>query len=131
MSTLGLVLVILGIAIAVTRAPFVIAPDRMRAFVLRLLATDGRMRVFGFFVAFLGIVLTWAGGTASGLVAQVIFVLGFFMLLAAVLFMIPFPGRAASLARLVLGRISARALRIGGALAVFFGVLIALYGYSL
>ncbi len=131
MSTLGLVLVILGIAIAVTRAPFVLAPEGMRAFVLRLLATDGRMRVFDFFVAFLGIVLTWTGGSASGAVAQVIFVLGFFMLLAAVLFMIPFPGRAAGLARLVLGRISAGVLRIGGALAVFLGVLIALYGYSL
>lgn len=131
MSTLGLVLVILGIAIVVTRVPFVLAPEGMRSFALRMIGSEGRMRAFGFLVAFLGIILTWAGGTASGLVAQVIFVIGFAWLLAGVLFMIPFPARAVSLATGVLGRMSTGTLRIGGAVVVLLGAVIALYGYSL
>ena len=131
MSTLGLVLVILGVAIVISRAPFVIAPEHARVLALRMLATDGQMRAFGFLVALLGAVLTWVGGSASGIVAQVVFIVGFVWLLAAALFMIPFPGRAISLARPILRRLSARVLRIMGALAVLFGALIALYGYTL
>lgn len=131
MGVLALFFVILGIAIIVTRAPLIVAPERARRLVLRIIGTDQRMRIFGIFVAFLGALLVWVGGSQPGAVAQVVFYLGFFMVLIAALAMIPLPGQSRKLATRVWERFTPRTLRIIGTLAVLFGAFLVLYGLSL
>ncbi len=131
MSILGLFFVILGSAIIVTRAPLIVAPERARNLVLKIIGTERRMRFFGIFVASLGAVLVWVGGSEPGAMAQVVFYLGFFMVLIAALWMIPFPGSSGTVARRIWGKFAPRTLRILGALAVLFGALLVVYGLSL
>lgn len=131
MSILGLFLVILGSAIIITRAPLIVAPQQTRNLILRLIGTKDHMRFFGIFVAALGSVLVWIGASEPGVVAQIIFSLGFFMLLVAAFGMIPFPGPCEKLARRVWEKFSLRTLRIMGAAAVLFGALLILYGSGL
>lgn len=131
MSVLALFFVILGSAIIVTRAPLIFAPETARRLVLRIFGTDRRMRMFGIFVAFLGALLVWVGGSEPGPVAQIVFYLGFFMVLMAALAMIPLPGPSRKLATRVWERFAPRTLRIIGALAVLFGALLVIYGLSL
>ena len=131
MSILGLFFVILGAAIIISRAPLIIAPEAARRMVLKIIGTDQRMRFFGFFVASVGILLVWVGGSEPGIVAQVVFTLGFFMLLVAALWMIPFPTSSGKVARNIWGKFAPRTLRILGAVAVAFGALLVLYGLSL
>lgn len=131
MSILGLFFVILGSAIIVSRAPLIVAPEWARNLVLKIIGTERRMRFFGIFVASLGALLVWVGGSEPGAVAQIVFYLGFFMVLIAALWMIPFPRSSGAVARRIWGKFAPRTLRILGALAVLFGALLVVYGLSL
>lgn len=131
MSILGLFFVLLGSAIIITRAPLIVAPERARHLVLKIFGTDRRMRIFGIFVASLGALLVWVGGSEPGAVAQIVFYLGFFMVLMAALGMIPFPGPCGKLAKRVWEKFPPRTLRIIGAVAVLFGALLVIYGLGL
>lgn len=131
MGILGIFFVILGIAIIVTRAPLIVAPESARRLVLKIIGTDQRMRFFGIFVASLGALLVWVGGSEPGAVAQIIFYLGFFMVLMAAVGMIPFPGPSQKLGTRIWKGFAPRTLRIIGAGAVLFGALLIAYGLSL
>ena len=131
MSSYALVLVVIGLAIAITRAPFVFAPARTRNTYMKLFESDGRMRALGVFVALLGCFILWGtSGVASGL-AHVIYYLGWAMIIIGLGGMAIFPASLRPLALRALGSFSEPVLRLLGALAVTVGVLLAAYGMSL
>lgn len=131
MTHIGLICVLIGSLIIVTRGPLIFAPEGYRSFVLKLLASDASMRGFGIFTAALGGLLAWSTrGLASGL-GQFLYTLGIIIIAMAALFMVPFPKASGNLARGIWNAFSTTALRALGVLAVVLGALLVSYGFSL
>lgn len=131
MNPLALVLVIFGLLIAITRAPFIIAPSTTRAFYLKWFETDARMRGLGVLVVALGAALIWAGGTDESTTAKICFGLGLFMAVLGTVFFILLPTPARNLSAKVWNSFSDPALRALGFIAVIFGLAVANYGSNL
>jgi len=131
MTPLALVVVILGLLIALTRAPFIVAPSATRTFYMKWFETDGRMRGLGVFVLAIGAALIWASGTEESTLAKVAFALGLFMTVLGAVFFILLPTPARNLANKIWSSFSDPMLRVLGCVAVIFGLAIANYGISL
>ena len=131
MTPLALVLVIFGLLIAISRAPFIIAPGATRAFYLKWFETDARMRGLGLLVIALGAALIWAGGTDETTIAKICFGLGLFMVTLGAVFFILLPGLARTLSNRVWNSFSEPVLRLIGLAAVIFGLAVAWYGWTL
>jgi uncharacterized protein YjeT (DUF2065 family) len=131
MSPIALVLVIFGLLIAITRAPFVVAPAATRAFYMKWFETDGRMRVLGVFLIAIGAALIWAGNSEDNTLAQICFGMGLFMTVLGAVFFILLPAPMRKWAAKIWSGFSEPALRILGFVAVIFGLALANYGMSL
>lgn len=130
MSPLALVLILVGLLIAATRAPFIFAPERTRSFYLSMMGTDRRMRSLGVLITLIGAVMVWAGAQEVGQLATIIYVLGLLILaMAAAIIVLPSPARR--MATATWGSFSAGVLRGLGLVALVFGLLVAAYGLSL
>jgi len=130
MSPLALVLIVIGLLIAVSRTPFLFAPERVRAYYLSLMETDGRMRSLGVLVLSLAAVMIWAAGTQTILAATIIYWLGVLMLVIAASCII-LPSKMRNLATSVWRRFSTPVLRGIGLFSFVAGLAIAAYGLSL
>lgn len=131
MTALSVVIILLGLLIALTRAPLIFAPAQTRAFYLRMFETDGRMRVLGSVIAAFGVVLAWAAAGGPAPAATIVLAVGAFMVAIGLLFFAAFPAPARRLATSVWSSFSDAVLRLTGALAVAIGLAIAAYGTSL
>lgn len=130
MTSLGFFLVVVGVLLALTRGPFLLAPERTKALYLQIFEAATRMRFLGLFIASGGAWAAVVGTSDAGSVAHFVYYLGIFMLfLAASIIALPVP--MGTMARNVWNRFNASTLRLMGALAVVFGILIAFYGASL
>lgn len=130
MSPLALVLVIVGLLIAASRAPLIIAPEGTRSFYLKLMETDGRMRSLALLIIALGALMIWASAPEATAVANIVYWLGLLMLAIATFFIL-LPGQARQLAATTWGSFSTGVLRALGLVALVFGLLVAAYGLSL
>lgn len=131
MSTFAIVLVVMGLMIAATRAPLIFAPGATRDLYMHLFDTDARMRGLGLLVTILGFVCAWAAAEVPGTPASIVFGLGVLMIAIGAIGMLLFPGWFRPIAVKVWSSFSEPTMRILGALAVIFGLLIAWYGLSL
>lgn len=131
MSTTALIIVILGAAIVLSRAPLVIAPEAVRGTYLKLFDTDGKMRLMGVIMGAVSALILWAvwGLRDTGSLALT-YIAGFVLVLSLAA-MIPFPAWARRLATKVWSAFSPGVLRLLGAIAVAVGGLIIWYGLSL
>lgn len=131
MTPLAVVVVILGLLIAVTRAPFIFAPSATRIFYMKWFETDGRMRVLGILVLAIGAALVWVSGTEETTLSKIAFGFGIFMSAFGAIVFILFPTPARNLANKIWNSFSDPMLRVLGFIAVLFGLAIANYGLSL
>lgn len=130
MSPLALVLIVIGLLIAASRAPLIIAPEGTRSFYLKLMQTDGSMRGLAVLIIVLGAVMIWASAPETGAVALAVYWLGLLMLAIAAFFIL-LPGQARRLATATWGSFSTGVLRGIGLVALIFGLLVAAYGLNL
>lgn len=130
MSPLALVLVIIGLLIAASRAPLIIAPEGTRSLYLKLMETDGRMRALAIMIIALGALMIWASAPEPTAVANIVYWLGLLMLAIATFFIL-LPGQARRLATTTWSSFSTGVLRGLGLVALVFGLLVAAYGLSL
>ncbi len=130
MSPLALVLIVLGLLIAISRAPLIIAPESTRSFYLKLMQTDGRMQGLALLIILLGAAMIWASASEAGVVAVAVYWLGL-LILAIAAFFILLPGKARRLATATWGSFSTGVLRGLGWVALVFGLLVATYGLTL
>ena len=130
MTALAIVLVLLGLMIALTRAPLIVAPEATRAFYLKWFETDGRMRALGGLVVAMGLLMIWAAYGETGTAASLVYGLGLFMAALAAFFA-ALPGPARNLATSIWSKFSTATLRTLGAVAVIFGLAIAAYGLNM
>jgi len=130
MSPLALVLIVIGLLIAASRAPLIVAPESTRSLYLKLMETDGRMRGLALLITLLGAAMIWASAPEAGTVAVAVYWLGLLMLAIATFFIL-LPGQARRLATSTWGSFSTGVLRGLGLVALIFGLLVAAYGLNL
>jgi uncharacterized protein YjeT (DUF2065 family) len=130
MSPLALVLVVIGLLIATTRAPFIFAPERTRSLYLSMMGTDGRMRSLGILIIVTGAAMVWAGSMETSLLATIVYDIGL-LILAIAAFMIALPAPTRRLATSAWGGFSTSMLRALGLSAVVAGLALSAYGLSL
>ncbi|AWZ01473.1 hypothetical protein RHODOSMS8_01943 [Rhodobiaceae bacterium] len=130
MSPLALVLIVIGLLIAASRAPLIVAPESTRSLYLKLMETDGRMRGLALLIILLGAAMIWASAPEAGTVAVAVYWLGLLMLAIATFFIL-LPGQARRLATSTWGSFSTGVLRGLGLAALVFGLLVAAYGLNL
>jgi len=131
MSTLAIILVIMGSLIVLTRGPLVFAPTRTRDTYMRLFDSDKRMRGLGVLFTALSALVIWSLWGVAGITAQVILYLGGLIFFVGFVGMILFPGPSRKMASAVWGGFNGPTLRVLGLLAVVFGAWLIFYGLSL
>lgn len=131
MSTLGLFIVVFGLLIIVTRAPLIFAPERTRAFALKMFETPVRLRALGAFLTLLGALAAWVGTTEVTPAANFVNTLGIMVIIFGAGIIIPFASPVAKVFRDVFERFSTSFLRGAGVLAVLLGTWIVWYGAGL
>jgi len=130
MSPLALVLIVIGLLIAASRAPLIVAPEGTRSLYLKLMETNGRMRGLALLIILLGAAMIWASAPEAGTVAVAVHWLGLLMLAIAAFFIL-LSGQARRLATTTWGSFSTGVLRGLGLVALIFGLLVAAYGLNL
>ena len=129
MSPVGIVSIALGVLVVCGRAPLVVAPAATLRWSRKMVSTNGPIRVFGAFML-LGVPMIWAGSSAEGGLAGLLFVGG----LGAVAYCplcVTFPGAFRALVKAFLPSDLGGSLigwRIVGLAAVGAGVVLGYYG---
>lgn len=131
MSPVAIIIVGLGVVLAMTRGPLIVAPLKVRDYYLHLLETVTRMRLIGLAIAALGIVCIMAGRAEPGTPADLVFAFGVFILALMTFFFIPFAASARRLATSIWGGFSETTLRVLGLLSTTAGIALIYYGLSL
>jgi len=131
MTTLGLVLILVGFLIVVTRGPLIFAPVATRDLYLSLFDTNAKMRVVGWVGAAMGVLLMVGGQGNPESIATVLFYLGAFIALLALIAIMPFPGAMRNVATNVWSAFSVGFLRGIGLVSTLLGIVLILYGLSL
>lgn len=131
MSAAALIIVILGAAIVLSRAPLIIAPEAVRGTYLKLFDTDGKMRLMGVIMGAVSATIVWLTWGIGDTASQVLRDIAGVVLVLSVCAMIPFPAWARRLATNVWSAFSPGVLRLLGVLAVAVWGLIIWYGLSL
>jgi uncharacterized protein YjeT (DUF2065 family) len=131
MSNFALVLVVAGLLIILSRAPLIFAPGATRTWILDLFESDGRMRAMGLFVSALGVFLIWGTGGVAGLLAAILYFIGWISFAMGLIGMMIFPTSIRPLINRIFNAFSEPTLRALGAIAVVIGLLLMVYGFSL
>jgi len=131
MSTPALIIIILGISIMLTRAPLIIAPVKTRDTYIQLFDTEIKMRALGVIMGGLSAICIMAVRGIPGAASLAIMYVSMFVLVLALVAMIPFPAFASRLATNVWMAFPPLAMRLMGALAVAVGGLLVWYGMGL
>ena len=131
MSITALMIVVLGLSIALSRAPLIVAPVKVRDAYLKLFDTPGKMRIMGFVMGAVAAAIAWAVWDVGEAASEIVKWVALYVLVLAALVMLPFPAFASRLATSVWMAFPPTALRFMGALAVAIGGLIIWYGPSL
>ena len=131
MNALAIVIIAMGLMVIVTRGPLIVAPGAMRDLYMRLIGTEGRMRWFGVYAVLLGAVFVWAAWGEPGALAYVFYCLGLFVIVLALIAVIPFPALSHKLAATVWGAFNEPALRVIGIVSVLVGLALIYIGFSL
>ena len=133
MSAIGMVSIVLGIVLTCSRAPLLVAPAATLRRVEWLVESDTRLRVLGGIALVLGVLMAWAGATAYGTLASVLFVWGWAMIGFALLALLLFPGWYRGLVGAILPDAVSRDLpgwRLLGLLGTSIGVLMIYAGVA-
>jgi hypothetical protein len=121
------ILLTLGLAVVVTRAPLIFRPSGALAVYGRLVATSGRARALGALYSVLGLGSVHAAWQAGGVATQLLFALGIVLLgMAAWLLAAPdhFRGVADGVLRFARESVDTALVRLLGVLGVGVGTLL-------
>ena len=128
MNAVAIVSVLLGLAIIVLRGPLIFAPKETKEFYLKMLGSPLRIRIFGVCAALIGVAMVSALAGAPGLLAEVLVFVGLIFVVAAIAFMVPFPGTLKTLVEKVFSMVNDTFARIVGVIAVLIGVYLIYVG---
>ena len=133
MSAVGIVTIAFGAFLVCGRGALVVAPGATLRWFKETIASNGRLRTFGAFMATLGAAMAWAGAAEDSGLATFLTVFGWGILGVSALLLVLFPGVYRAIAdrflpsdtsgSLFLWRFRGLAGTLVGVLIVYFGVL--------
>ncbi len=134
MDGLAIPCIVIGVLVILARGPLIFVPAATLRVYRNLFATDARVRVVGFVLAALGVVVLRSGWGATSLAAQSLSVLGWLLCfagLAILLFAGPWRRVADSLLEIASESVDAALLRLVGVIAVAVGGALVYLGLRL
>lgn len=90
-SSVGIVSIVLGLSIAISRAFLVVAPAATLRWFAERISTEARTRAFGASMLILPAAMIWAGASEDSGLAGVLLIFGLFILFAIVGWLWAFP----------------------------------------
>ena len=127
MSSVGIVCIVLGSIIVITRAMIVVAPRATLQWVNELIANEARIRTLGIYSLFLPALLIWAGTSEDTTLAGVLLIFGLFFLLVAIPWLVFFPRTYMEFTRSILPS-NLMTWRLLGLLGVIVGLVLVNFG---
>jgi hypothetical protein len=91
MSSAGIVCIVIGSLIVISRGLFVVAPATTLRWVKDMISTETRVRTLGLYALVLPALMIWAGASEDTVLANVLLIFGLFYLLIAIPWLVFFP----------------------------------------
>jgi hypothetical protein len=91
MSSVGIVCIIFGFLIVISRGLIVVAPATTLRWVKDMISTETRVRTLGLYALVLPALMIWAGASEDTVLANVLLIFGLFYLLVAIPWLVFFP----------------------------------------
>jgi hypothetical protein len=91
MSSVGIVCIIFGFLIVISRGLIVVAPATTLRWVKNMISTEIRVRTLGLYALVLPALMIWAGASEDTILANVLLIFGLFYLLIAIPWLVFFP----------------------------------------
>ena len=91
MSSVGIVCIIFGLLIVISRGLIVVAPATTLRWVKDMISTETRVRTLGLYALVLPALMIWAGASEDTVLANVLLIFGLFYLLIAIPWLVFFP----------------------------------------
>jgi len=91
MSSVGIVYIVFGSFIVISRGLIVVAPATTLRWVKDMIRTETRVRTLGLYALVLSALMIWAGASEDNVLAGVLLIFGLFFLLIAIPWLVFFP----------------------------------------
>ncbi len=91
MSSVGIVYIVFGSFIVISRGLIVVAPATTLRWVKDMIRTETRVRTLGLYAVVLSALMIWAGASEDTVLANVLLIFGLFYLLFAIPWLVFFP----------------------------------------
>ncbi len=123
MNSVGMVCILIGSIIVLSRAMIVVAPVASLRWFNELIAKEARVRMMGICSLFMPALLIWAGTSEDTTLAGVLLIFGLFFLIVAIPWLVFFPRSYIEFSRSLLPT-NLLAWRLLGVLGVIVGLVL-------
>lgn len=131
MNVVGIVSILLGALIIISRAQTLVAPASALRWFRNLVSTNRGLRMLGTPILLLGLTMIWAGSTQESGLAEILYVVGFMFVGTSSLLLLLFPGAYRSMVESLIPEDTNGVLnfvRFKGLSGIIIGVLFIYYG---
>ena len=129
MSTAGIVCIVFGALIVITRGLIVVAPATTLRWVKDLISTETRVRTIGLSALVLPALMIWAGASEDTVLAGVLLIFGLFFLLVTIPWLVFFPRSYMEIANFFLPS-NLMGWRVLGLLGAIVGLVLVYFGWG-
>lgn len=129
MSSVGIVCIVLGFLIVISRGLIVLAPAVTLRWFKHMIGTETRVRTFGISALALPALLIWAGASEDTLLANVLLIFGLFILLITIPWLVFFPRSFMDFTRALLPS-NLMAWRLLGLSGAMVGLVLIYFGWG-
>ena len=128
MSSVGIVCIVLGSLIVISRGLVVVSPAATLRWFKDMIRTETRVRTLGVFALTLPALMIWAGASEDTVLAQVLLIFGLFLLLFAIPWLVFFPRSYMELTSSLLPS-NLMGWRLLGLLGAIVGLVLVYFGW--
>ena len=129
MSSVGIICLVLGSLIVITRGFIVVAPATTLRWFKEMISTEVRVRTLGLFALAMPALLIWAGVSEDTVLAQVLLIFGLFFLLVIIPWLLFFPRSYMELVGALIPS-DLMAWRLLGLMGVVVGLVLIYFGWG-
>ena len=129
MSSVGIVCIVLGSFIVISRGLIAVSPAATLRWFKDMIKTETRVRTLGLFALTLPALMIWAGASEDTVLAQVLLIFGLFFLLFAIPWLVFFPRSYMELTSSLLPS-NLMGWRLLGLLGAIVGLVLVYFGWD-
>lgn len=131
MTATSITLICFGVLVAISRGPLILAPAKTHDVYLRWIGNNNVLRLWGVVMGALSVLVIYTTAQDIGLVAKIVHGFAWFIAVACVVALIPFPGPIGRMGTAIWSRFSDGILRGMGLLSVLVGAWLVWFGLTL